>query len=102
MLYTSFRDRFTHFFVLTGKPAPFEIRHMDPEAKSSTNRLEFPEEQLEDLSEFIKHETQSTDIESEDEHLRSPNPAKSRSNLAANKSVLPVYVYTYKVCFLKL
>lgn len=83
--------------ILAGKPAPFEIRHMDPEAKSPSNRLEFPEKQLEDLSEFIKHETQSTDTESEDEHLRSPNPAKSRSIPAANKSVLPVYVYTYKI-----
>jgi len=70
---------------------------MDPEAKSSTNPLQILEKKQEEVSEFIKHETQSTDTESEDEHLRSSNPAKSRSIVAAEKSMLPVYVYTYEV-----
>ncbi|KAL2938770.1 Uncharacterized protein RDABS01_022219 [Bienertia sinuspersici] len=75
----------------------FEIRHMDPEVKSSDNVAKIPEKQLEEESEFIKHDSRSCETGSEDEDMAVPHHAMRRSINAPRKICSPLYVYTYKI-----
>lgn len=82
--------------ILAGKAPLFEVRQMDPEAKSSEKSSETPEKQQQLVSEFIKQENKSAEMESEKEGQDIPHRAK-KSMRALRKSSSPVYVYTYKI-----
>ena len=85
---------------VTGKPPLYEIRHMDPEVKSSDNLVPIHDKQQKEESEFVKHTTINTETETEDEELGVHQYAKRRSMKGLRKSRSQVFVYTYKVRYI--
>ncbi|XP_057527010.1 protein SEEDLING PLASTID DEVELOPMENT 1 [Amaranthus tricolor] len=83
--------------ILAGKPPLYEIRHMDPEVKSSDNLVPIHDKQQKEESEFVKHTTINTETETEDEELGVHQYAKRRSMKGLRKSRSQVFVYTYKI-----
>ncbi|KMT02487.1 hypothetical protein BVRB_9g204330 [Beta vulgaris subsp. vulgaris] len=84
--------------ILSGKSPLFEIRHMDPEVKSSDDLAKISEKQQQKDTDFVKLANESTtETESEDEDMAVAHHAKRRSMKAPRRSSAPMCVYTYKI-----
>ncbi|KAK9663913.1 hypothetical protein RND81_14G005900 [Saponaria officinalis] len=82
--------------ILTGKTPLFEIRQMDPDAKSSETSVETLEKTPTEELESNKDTNEGIETESREEDLV-PQHTFNRIIRTPSKRSLPVYVYTYKI-----
>ncbi|KAL2548891.1 P-loop containing nucleoside triphosphate hydrolase superfamily protein [Forsythia ovata] len=84
--------------ILAGKSPLFEVRQMDPEAKSSLISTQTTEEEQVEVPKVINNENKETRIEcdmEDEEHCSKPN--KVGTNGSVSTRSCPSYVYTYKI-----